>query len=132
MSAKERVKRFNLPKFAQPPVRYGMCIVKRDGVDTAAANTFMRKVLGPAGRKHLRAYGFGVPKLTGSAAVGRQGAGFAVFLTACLLVALAFLLIPILAIFLESPVRDLPDLLTSRWSATRSSSPSRRTSSRTC
>ena len=41
------VKRFNLPKFAQPPVRYGMCIVKRDGVDTAAANTFMRKVLGP-------------------------------------------------------------------------------------
>src|SRR5689334_6315712 len=36
---------------------------------------------------------------------------FSVLLTACLFVALAFLLIPILAIFLESPVRDLPDLL---------------------
>ena len=58
------MKRFNLPKFAQPPVRYGMCVVKRDGVDTAAANTFMRKVLGPAGRKQLRAFGFGVPKLS--------------------------------------------------------------------
>jgi len=64
LAARNDVKRFNLPKFAQPPVRYGMCIVKRDGVDTAAANTFMRKVLGPAGRKQLRAFGFGVPKLS--------------------------------------------------------------------
>ena len=38
-------------------------------------------------------------------------AAFGVLLTACLFVALAFLLIPILAIFLESPLRDLPDLL---------------------
>ena len=38
-------------------------------------------------------------------------AGFAVLLTGCLAVALGFLLIPILAIFLESPLRDLPDLL---------------------
>jgi len=34
-----------------------------------------------------------------------------VLLTGCLVVALGFLLIPILAIFLESPLRDLPDLL---------------------
>jgi molybdate transport system substrate-binding protein len=62
--ARDRLRRVNLPRFAQPPLRYGMCVVERDGVDTAAANTFMRKVLGPGGRKQLRAYGFGVPKLT--------------------------------------------------------------------
>ena len=38
-------------------------------------------------------------------------AAFSVFLTACLFAALTFLLIPILAIFLEAPLRDLPDLL---------------------
>jgi molybdate transport system permease protein len=41
-------------------------------------------------------------------------AGFAVLLTACLAVALLFLLIPIVAIFLEAPLRDLPDLLGQR------------------
>jgi molybdate transport system permease protein len=38
-------------------------------------------------------------------------AGFAVVITACLAVALAFLLLPIAAIFLEAPLRELPDLL---------------------
>ena len=45
-------------------MRYGACIVERDGVDTAAARIFVRNVLGPAGRKQLRALGFGVPRLT--------------------------------------------------------------------
>ena len=48
--------------------------------------------------------------LMASQSAVRRGA-FGVLLTACLFVALAFLLIPILAIFLESPLRDLPDLL---------------------
>jgi molybdate transport system substrate-binding protein len=63
-AASDRLKRLDLPRFAQPPVRYGLCVVNRPGVDRAAANRFVRSVLGPAGRKQLRSFGFGVPKLT--------------------------------------------------------------------
>ena len=50
-----------LPKWAQPPVRYGMCVVRRAGVDTAAANAFIAKVRSTNGRRVLKSYGFGLP-----------------------------------------------------------------------
>jgi molybdate transport system substrate-binding protein len=50
-----------LPKWAQPPVRYGMCVVRRAGVDTAAANAFIAKVRSTNGRRILKSYGFGLP-----------------------------------------------------------------------
>ena len=40
---------FRLPTWAQPPVRYQMCVVKRPGADTAAANRFMQR--GPRRRR---------------------------------------------------------------------------------
>ena len=64
MTARDRTTRFDLPPFARPPARYGMCIVRRDGVDRDAASRFMRAVLAPTGRKQLRAVGFGVPRMT--------------------------------------------------------------------
>ena len=50
-----------LPKWSQPPVRYQMCVVRRAGVDTAAANAFINKVRVTNGRRVLRTYGFGLP-----------------------------------------------------------------------
>ena len=50
-----------LPKWSQPPVRYQMCVVRRAGVDTAAANAFITKVRATNGRRVLRTYGFGLP-----------------------------------------------------------------------
>ena len=85
-----------------------MCAVKRDGADTAGANTFIRKVLGPAGRKQLRRAASACRRAW--LAVGRR-AGFTALLTACLFVALAFLVIPILAIFPSRRCATCPDLL---------------------
>lgn len=49
-----------LPADAQPPIRYGIAVVagsdRRD-----AAQAFVARVLGPEGRRELRAAGFGVP-----------------------------------------------------------------------
>jgi molybdate transport system substrate-binding protein len=59
-AAAARVKRINLPKWAQPPVRYQMCVVRRPGADTAGANRFMRRVLSSRGQSILRRFGFGV------------------------------------------------------------------------
>jgi molybdate transport system substrate-binding protein len=59
-AAAARVKRINLPKWAQPPVRYQMCVVRRPGADTAGANRFMRRVLSSRGQSILRRLGFGV------------------------------------------------------------------------
>jgi molybdate transport system substrate-binding protein len=49
-----------LPAWAQPPVRYQMCVVKRPGADTASANRFMQRVLSTRGRAILRRFGFGL------------------------------------------------------------------------
>ena len=59
--AKDRTKMLSLPKWAQPPVRYQICAVKRPGADTAGAAAFIKKVLSNAGRSALKAYGFGIP-----------------------------------------------------------------------
>lgn len=61
LAVKDRTKVLSLPKWAQPPVRYLICTVKRAGVDTAGAKAFIDKVTGRAGRGALKAYGFGLP-----------------------------------------------------------------------
>jgi molybdate transport system substrate-binding protein len=61
LAVKDRTKMISLPKWAQPPVRYLICAVKRSGADTAGAKAFIDKVTGKAGRGALKAYGFGLP-----------------------------------------------------------------------
>jgi len=60
-SASDRVTMLRLPKWAQPPVRYQMCVVQRDGADTAGARRYIREVRSNRGRAVLRSAGFGVP-----------------------------------------------------------------------
>jgi molybdate transport system substrate-binding protein len=60
-AVKSRTKTIALPKWAQPPVRYQVCAVRRSGADTAGAQAFIEKVTGRAGRGALKAYGFGLP-----------------------------------------------------------------------
>ena len=57
----DRVRTIRLPSWAQPPVRYQMCAVRRSGADTSGANAFIRRVVGSRGRSVLRAGGFGLP-----------------------------------------------------------------------
>jgi molybdate transport system substrate-binding protein len=57
----DRTETIALPTWSQPPVRYGMCVVRRAGVDTAAANAFIAKVRATNGRRILHSYGFGLP-----------------------------------------------------------------------
>jgi molybdate transport system substrate-binding protein len=61
LAVKDRTRMISLPKWAQPPVRYQLCAVKRAGADTAGAQAFIDKVIGKAGRGALKAYGFGLP-----------------------------------------------------------------------
>jgi molybdate transport system substrate-binding protein len=60
-AAAARLNRINLPTWAQPPVRYQMCVVRRPGVDSASANSFMRRALSSRGRSVLKRFGFGIP-----------------------------------------------------------------------
>jgi molybdate transport system substrate-binding protein len=46
-----------LPAWAQPKVRYGMCVVARSS-NKPAAQAFVRRVLSPGGQKILLRYGF--------------------------------------------------------------------------
>jgi molybdate transport system substrate-binding protein len=59
--ASDRVKAIRLPNWAQPPVRYQICAVKRAGADTAGANAFIAKVRAQRGRGILKHAGFGLP-----------------------------------------------------------------------
>jgi molybdate transport system substrate-binding protein len=61
LSVRDRTKVISLPKWAQPPVRYQICTVRRPGADTAGAAAFIKQVTGKAGRGALKAYGFGLP-----------------------------------------------------------------------
>jgi molybdate transport system substrate-binding protein len=61
LAAKDRTTMLSLPKWAQPPVRYQICAVKRSGADTAGAAAFIREVTSNAGRSALKHYGFGIP-----------------------------------------------------------------------
>jgi molybdate transport system substrate-binding protein len=60
-AAAARLHRIDLPRWAQPPVRYQMCVVRRPGADTATAKRFMARVLSSRGRSILGRFGFGVP-----------------------------------------------------------------------
>lgn len=57
----DRVRMIRLPKYAQPPVRYQICAVRRDGADTGGAHAFIDRAVGSEGRKVLKQYGFGLP-----------------------------------------------------------------------
>jgi molybdate transport system substrate-binding protein len=59
-AAASRLNRINLPKWAQPPVRYQMCVVRRAGADTASAHRFMQRVLSSRGQSILKRFGFGI------------------------------------------------------------------------
>jgi molybdate transport system substrate-binding protein len=59
-AASGRVASIALPARAQPKVRYELAIV-RSTKRLAAARAFVRRVLGPQGRKALAAAGFGLP-----------------------------------------------------------------------
>ena len=60
-SVSDRVRTIRLPRYAQPPVRYRICVVRRNGVDRARAQGFIDKVVGQQGRRVLRRFGFGLP-----------------------------------------------------------------------
>lgn len=61
LAAKDRTRMISLPKWAQPPVRYQICAVRRAGADTSEAQAFITEVTGKAGRSALKAFGFGLP-----------------------------------------------------------------------
>lgn len=60
-AASARVRPIALPRWAQPPVKYQICAVRRQGADTAGANAFIARVTATNGRIALRKYGFGLP-----------------------------------------------------------------------
>jgi len=57
----DKVNVVTLPAWAQPPVRYGIAVLKATK-DRADAVAFINKVLGKAGQAKLRAAGFGAVK----------------------------------------------------------------------
>ena len=61
LAARDRLDLIRLPRWAQPPVRYQMCVVKRPGADTSGAERFSRHVVSSAGRRVLKRFGFGLP-----------------------------------------------------------------------
>lgn len=61
LAARDRTRVIQLPRYAQPPVRYQMCAVKRPGADTARAASFIAQVTNRRGRGILRTFGFGLP-----------------------------------------------------------------------
>lgn len=60
--ASRRVRAIRLPTWAQPPIRYEACVVRRPGADTSGARAYLAKVLSARGRRLLHAGGFGLPR----------------------------------------------------------------------
>ena len=60
--AADRVNSIELPRGAQPPVRYQICAVKRPGADAAGAQAFINRVTASRGRSRLEQAGFGLPQ----------------------------------------------------------------------
>ena len=56
-TVRRKVASLALPARARPDVRYGICVVASSGRQ-ADAQAFVRRLLGPAGQRVLRAYGF--------------------------------------------------------------------------
>ncbi len=61
LAASNRLRRVRLPTWAQPPVRYQICAVRRPGADTSGANRFIQRVRSTNGRRVLKRFGFGLP-----------------------------------------------------------------------
>ena len=57
---KKKVGVVGVPKRAQPPIRYGICVVTSSD-DKAAAQAYVQRVLGKTGRARLTGAGFGLP-----------------------------------------------------------------------
>lgn len=57
----DRTEVIRLPTWAQPPVRYQSCVVRRDGVDAQTAEKFIDLLTGKKGRTVLEQGGFGLP-----------------------------------------------------------------------
>jgi molybdate transport system substrate-binding protein len=60
-AAGDRVRGISLPRWAQPPVRYSICVVKRSGADSSGAASYIRRVRSTTGRRVLKRFGFGLP-----------------------------------------------------------------------
>jgi molybdate transport system substrate-binding protein len=56
-----RVDSLFVPRWAQPPIRYQGCVVRRSGADTAGARRLLAKLRGDRGRRILHRFGFGLP-----------------------------------------------------------------------
>ena len=96
-----RTRSIALPAWAQPPVRYELAVLKANS-NLAAAKAFVKKVTSKRGRQLLSKAGF-----------GRRSRRrlFAALLAVATAIALAFLLLPVAAIFLRVPPGDLIDAL---------------------
>jgi molybdate transport system substrate-binding protein len=60
-SVGDRVSGISLPRWAQPPVRYTICAVRRSGANSSGAAAFIRRVRSTTGRRALKRFGFGLP-----------------------------------------------------------------------
>lgn len=60
-SQRRRVDTLALPGYAQPPVRYQGCVVRRRGADRAGARRLLDRLRSSRGRSVLERYGFGLP-----------------------------------------------------------------------
>jgi molybdate transport system substrate-binding protein len=60
-AAGDRVRGISLPRWAQPAVRYSICVVERSGADSSGAASYIRRVRSTAGRRVLKSFGFGLP-----------------------------------------------------------------------
>lgn len=60
-TAPGRVRAIGLPRYAQPPVRYQACVVRRPGANTLGAASYLARLRGSMGRRVLARYGFGLP-----------------------------------------------------------------------
>jgi molybdate transport system substrate-binding protein len=58
---RDRVDPLHLPRWAQPPVRYEGCVVRRHGADTSGARALLDAIRSPRGRGVLERFGFGLP-----------------------------------------------------------------------
>ena len=60
-SQRDRVDALALPQWAQPPVRYQGCVVKRGGADSGGAQALLNAIRSSRGRGLLKRFGFGLP-----------------------------------------------------------------------
>lgn len=59
--AADRVDAIRLPRWAQAPVRYQACAVRRSGADSSGARGFLKRILSERAGRVLSRAGFGLP-----------------------------------------------------------------------